>query len=168
MQQKMGLRFLKMAQGRKKRSKEEHTFQIQVAAYLALCLTDDSADWTSHECNLPLGYIKVKPTDSAIRQACIKFYNNIIGGVIESMSRRGFRKGWGDVLIQYEHVTKGYGASIWFELKSKGGRIQPHQKSHAEKLERIGIPTVFPRSLQDVKAALIEHGVPHRNVEIIA
>lgn len=160
-----------MAQGyapRKKRVANEHAFQMTVSQYLDLALDSKLAAGTSHESNMPLGLLPLKPTDSAIRQACIKFYNNIVGGVLKSMAKRGFKKGWADNLIHYRHVQNNQSCSIWFELKSKGGRIQPHQQAHADHLNTIGVPTVFPRNLEDVKNALIKYGVPHRDVQIIS
>ena len=144
----------------------EYDFQISVAEFLDLSLTPQVTKWTSHEVNIPLGLIRPKKEESVMRRACIQFFNDIVGGAIKKMLKRGFKKSWADVLIHYRHATTGAPSSLWLELKSKDGKIQPHQIIHAEDLGYIGIATEFPRSLEDIQKALVKHGVPHRKITL--
>lgn len=120
--------------GRKKREGYdlEDPFQIEVAAFLDLCLPVGS--WW---CHIPNG--GKRPMRTAIR-----------------LKKMGTKAGAPDNLIIYG------GKSYWIELKARYGALQQSQLITIPMIERAGAPVEIVRTLDEVAAALTGWGIPLR------
>lgn len=75
--------------------------------------------------------------------------------------RLGLRRGWPDIIICYSG-----GRSLWLEVKTPTGVLSHEQRTKHTELRCLGHTVLVVRSVEDVIAALITHGVPFRKARI--
>ena len=78
------------------------------------------------------------------------------GGAIRgaTLKAQGLKPGVPDVLIVYA------GLAYWLELKAVKGKTSPQQDATIALLEHAGSPTAICRSIDDVRDALKQWGIP--------
>jgi len=127
------------------RNRIEESIHRQIADHLLLVL-DPSVVWTSVEVSNQQGGLA-----GEIKQG--------------RLNRKGVKAGWPDIQLLYQRA--GELAFLALEVKSPTGRQQENQKVIEARLEAVGAFYTIVRSIDDVRDALMEYGVPHKWHEII-
>ena len=79
---------------------------------------------------------------------------------LANAKRNGAVTGWPDLIVlPFANV-----GPVFFEVKAPRGYPSPAQKSVHEQLTRLGYPVAVVRSVDDVRASLVEWGIGFREV----
>jgi hypothetical protein len=116
---------------------------------------------------------KRRDLEGPIHRACLEYLERVMPGAIVHHSANeipisgrnikraiakakwnGMKPGFPDLIVLYRGWTLG------FEVKAEGGRMSGDQKAMQADFEAQGIPYSVVRSIEDVREALIEWGVP--------
>ena len=80
----------------------------------------------------------------------------------EKLKTMGARSGVLDLTIHWRG-DDGAGKTVYFEVKSKDGKLSDNQKDFIVDLDRCGIPHYLIRSLEDCRAAALHAGIRMQN-----
>lgn len=123
----------------------EESLHLQIAQLLNLILDPKLTLWTTIEnSNQQGGRLGM------IKQSKLK--------------HKGVLKGLPDIIIWSEGYIDAPPFTLMLEVKITKGKCTPEQKSLHKLFAAMGIPVFVVRSLKDVKKALEEWNIPHKNI----
>ncbi len=136
----------------------ERTLQRDAYHYLKAVLIPKRSKYLGHESSLGLGIMRIAAKDSAITKACKNFYNKFVISAQRKLQEKGVLKGSSDGFIFYT------GGVLCLEYKVGKNKATPEQVEFASDMLDIGYPTVYPKSIDDVKKALKDFNIPNREL----
>lgn len=146
---------------RANKKKDEHILQCLANEYLQWALIPGKSEYLGHESSIGLGIMRINSLkDSRITKACKQFYNRFVIAAQKKFQDKGVTKGSSDGFIFY------MGGVLCIEFKVKYNKSTPSQKEFAERMAKIGYPTINPKKLDDIKQALIMYNIPNRDMEL--
>lgn len=147
-------------------TESEQSLQEATATYFSNILIPGVSEYEGHESSIGLGVYPPKPTDSPVTQQCKKFYNRFVMAAQRKLQAKGVKKGSHDGYIFYSHAATKVPSVLCLEFKVGYNKGQAEQLATHSRFKSMGFPTVIPKNIEDVKAALILYGVPNREVVI--